>query len=76
MEKETTHYIIPTGSNQREDQWSYKCSPECWPGITTKMKKVAIASSFYLNKTKQDIYVEDNVIKMFEKYQLHPPYGF
>ena len=66
------------GIRKPEDQWSYKRSSDYWPGITTKMKKkVAIATSSYLNKKQQNtIDVEDNVINMYEKYQLHPPNGF
>ena len=40
----------------------------------TKIKKVAPATSSYLNRNT--IYVADNVINMHEKYQLDPPYGF
>ena len=46
-----------------EDQWSYKRSPEYWPGFTKhKNTKVATATSSYLNKNT--IYVKDNVINM------------
>ena len=41
-----------------------------------KNKNNCYSNQFYLNKTKNIIYVEDNVINMFEKYQLQPPYGF
>ena len=61
---------------QPEDQWSYKCSPEILDRYNNIHEKVAIVTSSYLNKTKNTIYVEDNVINMYEKYQLHPPYGF
>ena len=32
----TTSYTI----NEPEDQWSYKCSPEYWPGVNKKIKKL------------------------------------
>ena len=49
---------------------SYTEQPE--DQCPTKMNKVAITTCSFLNKK----YVEDNVINMYETYQLHPPYGF
>ena len=59
-----------------KDQWSYKRSPEYWPGITKIMKKKRHSNQFLPEQIKNTIYVEDYVINMYEKYQLHPPDGF
>ena len=61
-----------------EDQWFYKRSLKYWPGITTKNEKGCHSDQFLpeQKKKQQHIFVEDNVINMFEKFQFHPPYGF
>ena len=30
--------VVEAASKKPEDQWSYKSSPEYWPGITTTIK--------------------------------------
>ena len=43
--------------------------------MNTTIKKCYHSNqSSFLTKTKNTIYVEDNVRSMYEKFQLHPPY--
>ena len=67
--------LLNKQENQPEDQWSFKRSPEYWPGVNTKNETNCHSNQFVSEQNKNTTYVEDNVINTHEKFQLHPPYG-